>query len=36
MVEYGGIKGETQSTIVAAQDQAFSTKYSKKDYDRKN
>jgi len=29
-LKYGDIKGETESTIVAAQDQAISINYSKK------
>jgi hypothetical protein len=29
-LKFGGIKGETESTIVAAQDQAISTNYFKR------
>jgi hypothetical protein len=35
-MKFGGIKGETESTVVAAQDQAISTDYFKKNSERRN
>jgi len=35
-LKFGDTKGETESTIVAAQDQAISTNYFKKNFEARN